>query len=42
MRDKLDEALEKLMAEMGEEVKLVGVDYNADEAALEAARKGEA
>ena len=38
--DSLDEALEELMAEMGQEVSLVGVDHEAeDEAALEAAKK---
>jgi len=38
--DALDEALEELMAEMGHEVSLVGVDHEAeDEAALEAAKK---
>jgi len=38
--DALDEALEELMAEMGHEVGLVGVDHEAeDEAALEAAKK---
>ena len=38
--DALDEALEELMSEMGEEVSLVGVDHEAeDEAALEAAKK---
>lgn len=37
---KLDEALEELMAEMGHEVSLVGVDHEAeDEAAMEAAKK---
>ena len=37
--DKLDRALEELMAEMGEEVNLVGVDHEAeDKAALEAAK----
>ena len=37
--DKLDKALEELMAEMGEEVELVGVDHEAeDEAALAAAK----
>ena len=36
----LDQALEDLMAEMGEEVELVGVDHEAeDEAALEAAKQ---
>ena len=28
--DKLDEAIEKLMAEMGEEVKLVGIDHETE------------
>jgi hypothetical protein len=38
--DALDEALEELMSEMGQEVSLVGVDHEAeDEAALEAAKK---
>lgn len=37
--EKLDKALEELMAEMGEEVELVGVDHEAeDEAALKAAK----
>ncbi len=37
--DKLDEALEELMSEIGEEVNLVGVDHEAeDKAALEAAK----
>lgn len=38
--ESLDEALEELMAEMGETVSLVGVDHEAeDEAAMEAAKK---
>ena len=41
--DKLDKALEELMAEMGEEVELVGVDHEAEDAeALKAAKVGKA